>query len=380
LSESEKEKLGKILEEKKISLESFLLIPVHPWQWNRFLQTQFAGELAEGVLHFLGAFGDFYQPQISLRTLSNVSRRGNLDIKLPLTLLNTSSIRGIPERYIAPGPALSQALSEICRKDAFLAEKNVQILEEKAGLSYVQADFKKIPEAPYRYHEFLGVIWREAAESKIQNQEKAILAGSLSYRHNGKSLLGAYAKQAGVSLPIWLRDYFQHVVLPLYHLQLAHGIGLVSHGQNITVKLREGRPCGLLLKDFQGDLRLSESSPWKDLPAFSGLTKLPPAYLIHDLYTGHFVTVLRYVSETLQECDGFSESDFYAILAECIGDYLSTRSSQKNIHDEVNLLAQKMPRVVVNRVRFKIGYADAAARPLPLLGDDLKNPLYRGEK
>jgi aerobactin synthase len=37
-----------------------------------------------------------------------------------------------------------------------------------------------------------------------------------------------------------------------------------------------------------------------------------------------------------------------------------------------------MPRVLVNKVRFKIGYADSHERPVPMVGDELLNPIVLG--
>lgn len=367
------------LAELKLVKSEYVFVPVHPWQWDRFIQVQFAGELSTGVIKALGVFGDNYQPQISIRTLSNISRPGLWDIKLPVTILNTSSIRGIAAKYIPVGVELSQKMNDICAQDPVL--KNVQILSEKAGVSFQHPVFKQVALAPYRYHEYLGAIWRECAESKAAAGETSVLTGSFFHKDaEGQSLLGAYVKSSGLSMDQWLRQYFEVVVVPLYHLQLKYGIGLVSHGQNIVLKLKDHAPVGLILKDFQGDLRLAKGSPLVQESAnlAAHLLQLPRNYLIHDLFTGHFVTVLRFISEVLKECDGFSEYEFYGILGQTLRDYLSSSGKNLNVDDSVNLLAEKMPRVLVNRVRFKIGYADSHERPVPMVGDELLNPLVTG--
>lgn len=51
----------------------YLLMPVHPWQWDNMVALQFAGEIAAGRLLPLGSFGSGYLPQQSLRTLANAS-------------------------------------------------------------------------------------------------------------------------------------------------------------------------------------------------------------------------------------------------------------------------------------------------------------------
>lgn len=375
----ELKRFEQLLSEAQISKAEHVFVPVHPWQWDRIIQIQFAAELSTGVIKALGVFGDRYQPQISIRTLSNVSRPGMWDIKLPVTILNTSSIRGIAAKYIPIGGELSQKMTDICSKDSIL--KKVEILSEKAGVSFQHPIYKQVELAPYRYHEYLGAIWRECAESKAGDGEFSVLTGSFFHKDmEGNSLLGAYVKASGLTMSQWLRKYFEVVVVPLYHLQLKYGIGLVSHGQNIVLKLKDHAPQGLIIKDFQGDLRLAKGSPLAEESAnlAAHLLQLPRNYLIHDLFTGHFVTVLRFISEVVKECDSYSEFEFYGILGEVLRDYLSTTGKNLNVDDSVNLLAEKMPRVLVNKVRFKIGYADSHERPIPMVGDELMNPLVLG--
>lgn len=356
--------------------ENYSLLPVHPWQWNRFISIQFAGAIAGGDIIPLGQAGDDYRPQISLRTLSNVTHPQKLDIKLPLSVLNTSCIRGLPARSIAIGSKVSKVLKKICEEDSLLQKAKTQILAEVAGVAYVQSDFAKVKEAPYRYHEYLGAVWRQSAQSKTATNEVAIITASLFHQdEENQSLIGAYINKSGLSKQEWLKRYFNVVVIPLYHLQLEYGVGMVAHGQNIILTLKDFAPTGMILKDFQGDLRLLKELPPKGKTYLAevenDLTRLPANYLIHDLITGHFITVLRFISEVMSESDNFSENEFYQILATELESY----TKQKTITPEQNLLAATFQRVLLNKVRFAIGYADTAARPLPMVGEALNNPL-----
>ncbi len=364
-------------QEKLQDLKNFSFLPVHPWQWDRFISIQYAELIQLKKMVSLGAAGDSYCPQISLRTLSNLDRPEKVDIKLPLTILNTSCIRGLPAKGISLGPKISEVLTQICHKDEFLKSSHTQILKEKAGLALLHPHFSQIKKAPYRYHEFLGAVWRESSYSKIEGQDKAIITASLFLKdQDGSSLVGEYIKQSGLSREEWLKRYFRVIVLPLYHLQLEYGVGMVAHGQNIILHLKDFAPYGMILKDFQGDLRLSTQMPQKGKNYFGELTEklttLPPHYLIHDLITGHFITVLRFISQVMKEAENFSEDDFYQILSQEIQQY----SKNKNISVEQSLLNKTIPRVLLNKVRFSIGYSDSESRPLPLVGTDLQNPLY----
>lgn len=101
----------------------------------------------------LGEFGDQWLAQQSLRTLTNASRRGGLDIKLPLTIYNTSCYRGI-RRYIAAGPLASRWLQQVLRPTPPVQSGAVILGEPAAG--YVSHEgYAALARAPYRYQKCL---------------------------------------------------------------------------------------------------------------------------------------------------------------------------------------------------------------------------------
>ncbi|MGI9277184.1 MAG: IucA/IucC family protein [Endozoicomonas sp.] len=362
-----------------INPEQFILIPVHPWQWRNRLTNLFAGEIAAGHIVHLGRFGDPMLPQQSLRTLANRKRPEQLNIKLPLSILNTSCYRGIPGRYITTGPTLSRWLADIARHDEILSCRGTIVLEEPAGAFYPHPLHEQVADGPYRYHEMLGCIWRQSVHSKTAPGEKSVLMSTLFQKDGfGKPLIEEYIRRSGLSADEWLSRLFNVVVVPLYHLQCKYGIGLVAHGQNITLVLAGSIPEKVALKDFQGDLRLID----QDFPELASLSaevravtvRLPAEYLIHDLQTGHFVTVLRFISNVMAE-SGFSEHRFYQLLGQKLQHYMSDHPEMTERFQLFNLFTPEMARICLNRVRFRLGYGDSAERPLPELGSNLINPL-----
>ncbi|MBF4213611.1 IucA/IucC family siderophore biosynthesis protein, partial [Pseudomonas donghuensis] len=53
--------------------DSWLPVPLHPWQWQQKIAIHFLAQLARGEMVELGEFGDEYLAQQSLRTLTNAS-------------------------------------------------------------------------------------------------------------------------------------------------------------------------------------------------------------------------------------------------------------------------------------------------------------------
>lgn len=356
------------------------LLPVHPWQWDRLIAIQYAASIARGELVDLGLAGDHYRPQQSIRTLSNAAHQQRCDLKLSLTILNTSCYRGLPPAPMALAPRLSAWLAGVATRDPVLSHAGMAVQRELGSVHIPQQEQQQLDGTPYRYRETLGAVWRESLPSKAADGEKAMLFATLMQTDgDGQALVAEIIRRSGLSTRDWLARLFEHVTIPLYHLLCRYGIGMVAHGQNLGLILRDWQPQRVVIKDFHGDLRAAESPlpEQQGVPAdiLTGLTRLPPAHLLHDLYTGHLVTTLRFISPLVEEQCGLTEHTFYQLLAERMIAYQRQHPELEESFRQFDLLRPEMERVCINRVRFRIGYADDAQRPLPELGQPLNNPL-----
>lgn len=380
------EELNRLKDEVKklnLYLDNYQLFPVHPWQLEKVILLQFAEEISKNEIIVLK--NDqlnpvYFSPQISVRTLRSTNVQIPFDFKLSMNILNTSAYRGMGQDAILSGHALSNLLSQVIEHDPFLRKSNISILKEIYGAALKQNDFGKISGAPYRYHELLSFILREN-----RNDDEPLMTGLLLHTdENNASYLSHLIRNSGVSAVHWLNLYAERIILPLYHLQLQYGIGLVAHGQNVLMTLENNLPGKLIIKDFQGDLRLS--APYhenliklcpklNDHHELKKVKTLPSEYLIHDLITGHFVTHLRFLSAQLHLEDILPEKEFYMILAFAIENYLDHHHPNLDRQHPLSLLRQEFERVILNKVRFKMGYQDTHQRLLPLLGPTLKNPI-----
>lgn len=379
MDSGERQRFDRRWHELKLN-NDWLPVPLHPWQWQQKIALHFLPQLASGELVELGEFGDRYLAQQSLRTLTNTSRRVPFDIKLPLTIYNTSCYRGIPGKYISAGPAASRWLQQIFASDSTLQASGAQILGEPAAGYLAHPTYGALPKAPYRYQEMLGVIWRENPSCYLQPGEQAILMATLMETDNqGEPLIAAYIARSGLSAEAWLAQMFQAVVLPMYHLMCCYGVALIAHGQNITLVMKDHVPQRVLLKDFQGDMRLVD----QDFPQAASLpqvvkdvtVRLPADYLIHDLQTGHFVTVLRFISPLMSGC-GISEPRFYQVLAQVLERYMAHHPQLADRFALFDLFKPQIIRVVLNPVKLTYSEQDGGSRMLPNYLQDLDNPLY----
>lgn len=358
----------------------YWLLPVHPWQWQALIAPQFAGLLAERKLIWLGEGGDRYTPQQSLRTLSNVDRPKEPNLKLPLTLLNTSAYRGLPERYLAITPALSSWLGGLIDGDALLRDRATKALAEPATAFVAHPLYHALPGAPYQFDEMLGAVWRESTERHRRDGEQILMAAVLQQCDDqGRPLAGELIKASGLDTATWLAQLFDLAVVPLYHLQAKHGLGFIAHGQNLMLRFKQGAPAGILLKDYQGDLFRVEADWAKpqglDEAAWQALPTMPPHYLAHNLWTGLFASVFRFMATELDRAGLYAEPDFYRLLAERLRGYQTAHPELALRFAELDLFNPSMPRLSLNRARFAAGYGDTASRPIHALGPALPNPL-----
>ncbi|HEY0134152.1 MAG TPA: IucA/IucC family C-terminal-domain containing protein, partial [Nannocystis sp.] len=109
--------------------------------------------------------------------------------------------------------------------------------------------------------------------------------------------------------------------------------------------------------------------------ALRGLRALPGEQIVHDLYTGYFIGVLRFVAPLLTRAFGLPERAFLAALAGALRSYQHAHPALQARFAALDLFRPTMVRICLNRARLQAGHGDGAARPLPELGPPLANPL-----
>lgn len=352
--------------------EYFVIIPIHPWQWDNHIVFKFYDYIEKKQLIRLEGIDRNFFATSSLRTLS--SEDTSFDIKLSLSILNTSCIRGIDQKYIVNGSKISSFIKEIINKDNYLSQRMHSLSEIYSGC-VKHNHFNRLNKISYHFKEYLGFLVREKSEKYCSDNEIAMPVAALLVENKDESLINYLINKSETSSEIWMRSYFKSVVAPIYYLQRKHGVGLVAHGQNIIVVLKNYIPVRVIVKDFQGDLRVDQRYKNTDVSNF--LDILPQNYLIHDVFTGHFITFLRYLARTLYDSKLICEKRFYEILGD---EMLLVDKEFSFVDKDNNLLKKKFEKVLVNKVRYVHGYGDGIKRPLPILGKEIKNPLVNKNK
>ncbi|MDP1850580.1 MAG: IucA/IucC family protein, partial [Solirubrobacteraceae bacterium] len=180
-------------------------LPVHPWQWEHRVLALHAGAIARGELVALGTLAPRYLPGQSIRTLTDVDHPERRHLKLALSILNTSTYRGLPRDRTLAAPALTQWFSAACAGDPYLREAGLVLLGEVASVSVAHSAFEAIAGVPYQHTEMLGAIWREPVHAHLRAGERAIALAALIHRDGaGVSFAELLVARSGLTVEDWV--------------------------------------------------------------------------------------------------------------------------------------------------------------------------------
>lgn len=133
-----KEQATDMLHDQGLSIDDYVLFPVHPWQYQHILPNVFAKEISEKLVVLLPLkFGD-YLSSSSMRSLIDIGAPYN-HVKVPFAMQSLGALRLTPTRYMKNGEQAERLLRQLIEKDAMLA-KYVTVCDETAWWSYMGQD------------------------------------------------------------------------------------------------------------------------------------------------------------------------------------------------------------------------------------------------
>ncbi|MET9350526.1 IucA/IucC family protein [Streptomyces termitum] len=361
--------------------DTYLLLPVHPWQWDEILLPLFAPAIASGDLVPLPADDDLRLPQQSIRTFLNTSRPDRHTVKLPLSVLNTLVWRGLPTERTLAAPAVTAWVHGLRDADPFLRDEcGVILLGEVASVTVAHPLYDRLPEVPYQYKELLGAIWREPL--RLPPGERArTLASLLHTDPDGRAFTAELVARSGLAPEVWLRRLFAALLPPLLHFLYRYGTVFSPHGENAIVVYDEHDvPVRLAIKDFVDDVNIS-SHPLPEHAAMPDdvravLLTERPGFLTQFIHSGLFVGVFRYLAPLCEEQLGVPERDFWALVRAEILRHQERFPELKDRFELFDLLTPRIERLCLNRNRLHMdGYRDRSDRPHAAVHGTVPNPL-----
>ncbi|SEF99764.1 IucA/IucC family protein [Marinobacterium lutimaris] len=232
------------------SPERYGLMPIHPWQWQALQREGLGAPIRSGEILYLGEAGEQYRATQSIRTLINAEDPGKAHIKLPLNLVNTSSLRTLEPNSVCTAPVLSAWLKKVVDSDPFFTDvAPLILLQEYAGLLFRGTE-KQLEGQ-------LGAIWRENLNTSLEPGEQAVPFTALfATELDRRPFIDDWIQRFG--LKAWLTRLLECTVLPIWHLLVAQGIALEAHAQNLILVHRDGWPTRLAVRDFHESVEYVE--------------------------------------------------------------------------------------------------------------------------
>ncbi|GAA4669349.1 IucA/IucC family protein [Streptomyces chumphonensis] len=345
-------------------------LPVHPFHWDEAVETLFAPYLADGRIVRLGESPDRYRPLQSIRTLANLDHPHRRNVKVPLLIRNTLVWRGLSTEPTHAAPDVSHWLHTLRARDPYLSEElRFHPLGEVAAVSVRHPLYQAVPDAPYRYHELLGAVWREPVHTHLRDGERArTMAALLTTGSDGRALVTELVHRSGRTPENWLRRFLQALLPGLLHHLYAYGVAFCPHGEN-TVVLYDATdtPIGIAVKDFAEDVNLLPEPH----PAYADLTeradtillRWPAGELAHSLLSAVFAGHFRYFAPLLADHLHLPEPRFWALVRAEIERYHRRFPEHAHRADAYGLLAPAFDRIALNREQLLGGaFHDRAER------------------
>ncbi|WP_069630212.1 IucA/IucC family protein [Streptomyces niveus] len=372
--------------------DAFVLLPVHPFHWDEAVATLFAPYLADGRVVLLGRSDDRYRPLQSIRTLANIDHPHRRNVKVPLLIRNTLVWRGLSTGPTEAAPDVSAWLHSVRDADPYLRDElRFHPLGEVAAVAVGHPLYESVADAPYRYHELLGAVWREPVAALLDRDagERArTMAALLKTGSDGRALTAELVERSGLTPTAWLARFFAALLPGLLHYLYRYGVAFCPHGENTVVLFdRDEIPLGIAVKDFAEDVNLLPGA----LPEYAGLTgradrvllRWPAHELAHSLLSAVFAGHFRFFAPLCADQLGVGEDEFWGLVRAEIERYHARFPELADRFDAYGLLAPSFDRVALNREQLLGGgFHDRAERDegFDVVHGTVPNPLARTEE
>lgn len=365
--------------------DAFVWLPVHPFHWDEAVRTLFCGYLADGRIVRLGESADRYRPLQSIRTLANLDHPERRNVKVPLMIRNTLVWRGLSPKPTQAAPDISAWLHQLRASDPYLSQElRFHPLGEVAAVAVRHPLYESVADAPYRYHELFGAVWREPVSALLSPGERArTMAALLSEGSDGRALVSELVARSGLSAANWLRRFLGALLPGLLHYLYRYGVAFCPHGEN-TVVLYDGRdvPIGVAVKDFAEDVNLLP----EDLPEYAWLTerarevllRWPAHELAHSVLSAVFAGHFRFFAPLVADHLDVAEDEFWAMVRAEVERYHVGAPELAGRFADFGLLADEFDRVALNREQLLGGgFHDRAERDegFDVVHGQIGNPL-----
>ncbi len=336
-----------------LDMESYIFIPVHPWQWKNKISQVFAADIANHMLVFLGEGEDYYSAQQSIRTLYNTSHPEKMYTKMALSILNMGFMRGLSPHYMQSTPHITEWIGSLLEKDRYLKEVGFAMLGEVATVGFQNTYYEVLGKTNV-HNKMLSALWRESPNTKIKKgQQLMTMAAFLHVDKEGNSLLAEMIKLSPFDTNTWLRKYLHAYLSPLLHCFYTYELVFMPHGENIIMVMENQAPVKILMKDITEEIIVFDVD--LDMPEKVKrlYTKTSDKMKVLSLFTDVFDCFFRFMSAILEKHLGYPEDCFWELVAENIHMYQLRYPELQSKFEKYDLFIPEFDRCCLNRLQLK---------------------------
>ncbi|MCG8672519.1 MAG: GNAT family N-acetyltransferase [Pseudomonadales bacterium] len=333
--------------------ESYLLMPVHPWQWFNKLSQVYAADIANADIICLGYSDDSYQAQQSIRTFFNVSNPENFYVKTAISVLNMGFVRGLSAAYMKVTPAINDWLFNLLAEDAFIQHSGFKILREIAAVGYSNPYYENdvIGDSPYK--KMLAGLWRESPIPLLNNNERLMtMAAMLHIDPEGNPLLPELIASSKLTIDAWLSAYLDAYLTPLLHCYFKYSLVYMPHGENLILVMKNSVPTRVFMKDIGEEIAILNQDIELPEEVARISIKVPKDYELLSFFTDIFDCFFRYVTAILFEHMDYQPENFWQLVATCIKNYQDTHPEFADRYSEYDLFTDTFSLSCLNRLQL----------------------------
>ncbi|OED37386.1 transcriptional regulator [Flavobacteriaceae bacterium (ex Bugula neritina AB1)] len=368
------------LKDLGLDMESYIFIPVHPWQWyNKILQV-FTADIANQNIIFLGEGDDDYSAQQSIRTLYNCTNPQKMYTKTALSILNMGFMRGLSPYYMKSTPHITTWITNLLKEDEYLKRAGFTMLGEVATVGFRNTYYEVLGKTN-AHNKMLSALWRESPHAKIKEGQRLMtMAAFLHIDAHGDALLTELIKSSSHTVESWLCKYLNAYLTPLLHCFYRYEMVFMPHGENIIMVMENNAPEYILMKDITEEVIVF--NPKLDMPEKVKrlYTETSDQMKVLSIFTDVFDCFFRFMSAILEKHMMYSGHNFWELVAECIHTYQRQHPDLQSQYERYDLFIPEFDRCCLNRLQLRdtqqmLNLADPI-QSLILKGK-LKNPIAK---
>ncbi|MDR5601993.1 IucA/IucC family protein [Staphylococcus coagulans] len=257
------------LEGSSQSLNNYVPLIVHPWQYAHIITEEYQDAISQQIIVPL-SYQQNYYAGLSFRTLMPEKPEQTPHIKLSTNVHITGEIRTLSEQTTHNGPLMTNILTHIAHNDPLFKDVATQAVPELAGAHFYNPNDKN-PAYQEQRSEQLGTLYRENIYDLLDDNALPLIPSSFvvnkpsEHRTLVIELIERFAAHQGRSVDMsplcqdWFSPYARALIDYVVPLLVKYGIALEAHLQNTIAVFddRTGAFQQMLIRDFEG-LRIDQ--------------------------------------------------------------------------------------------------------------------------